>query len=82
MVDLRVDEMTCAHCVRAITQAVRSLEPEAKVEIDLSSKRVRVEGRSSSEDVIRALGAAGYVAAPAAEAKVDTSARSGRCGCR
>jgi copper chaperone len=82
MVELRVDEMTCGHCVRAVTQAVRSVEPEARVEVDLDSKRVRVEGARSPDDLIRALDAAGYAAVRAGEEKPDAERRGGCCGCR
>lgn len=83
MVELRVDQMTCGHCVRAVTQAVRSVDPEAKVEVDLGSKRVRVEGVGSAHELVRALEAAGYPAVPAAvEAERAVGEGGGCCGCR
>jgi copper chaperone len=64
MLELNVTGMTCGHCVRAVTQAVRALDPEADVQVDLAAKRVRVEGRSTADELIRVLGAAGYPARP------------------
>jgi copper chaperone len=81
MVELKVDEMTCGHCVRAVTQAVRRVDPQAEVEVDLGSKRVRVEGASSPDDLIRALDGAGYAAVAAVEPKAGARA-GGCCGCR
>jgi copper chaperone len=62
MLELDVTGMTCGHCVRAVTQAVRALDPEADVQVDLAARRVRVEGRSTAAELIRVLGAAGYAA--------------------
>jgi copper chaperone len=64
MLELNVTGMTCGHCVRAVTQAVRAVDPEADVQVDLAAKRVRVEGRSTADELIRVLGAAGYPARP------------------
>lgn len=62
MLELDVTGMTCSHCVRAVTQAVRTVDPEAEVQIDLAAKRVRIQGRSKADKLIRVLGAAGYTA--------------------
>lgn len=62
MLELDVTGMTCSHCVRAVTQAVRTVDPEAEVQIDLAAKRVRIQGRSKADELIRVLGAAGYTA--------------------
>ena len=32
---LHVSGMSCGHCVRAVTEAVRGVAPLAKVEVDL-----------------------------------------------
>lgn len=63
MIELRVQGMTCGHCVSAVTRAVKALDPEANVEVDLGSGRVRVEGRSSVEALGKAIAEAGYPAA-------------------
>ncbi len=62
MLELNVTGMTCGHCVRTVTEAVKAVDPMAEVQVDLGSKRVRVQGQSSAEELIRALGAAGYPA--------------------
>jgi copper chaperone len=67
--------------VRAVTQAVKTLDPEAQVQVDLGSKRVRVEGRSSTDELIRVLGEAGYPAVAVGEAAPEAVARKGCCGC-
>ena len=40
---LRVDGMSCEHCVKAITKAVGALSGVAHVEVDLNAKTVTVE---------------------------------------
>jgi copper chaperone CopZ len=81
MLELSVTGMTCGHCVRAVTDAVKALDPEAEVQVDLGSKRVRVEGRSSAVALIGALGAAGYPARAAEKASLASEARKDCCGC-
>lgn len=65
MIELRVEGMTCGHCVSAVTRAVKAVDPQADVQVDLGTGKVRVEGRSSAEALGKAIADAGY---PAAEA--------------
>ena len=81
MLELNVTGMTCGHCVRAVTQAVRTLDPQADVQVDLASKRVRVEGHTSAGEIIAALGVAGYSATSAEGATHAAATRKGCCGC-
>ena len=82
MLELNVTGMTCGHCVRAVTQAVRTVDPQADVQVDLAAKRVRVESASSADELIRVLGEAGYPAVAAREAAPAAAARKGCCDCR
>jgi copper chaperone len=58
--DLEVKTMSCGHCVKAITEAVRELDPASDVNADLATKHVRVQTTQSRDALIAALGAAGY----------------------
>jgi copper chaperone len=78
MTELSVRNMTCGHCVSAVTGAVKALDSRAVVQVDLESGRVRVDGRSSAEELIRALGEAGY---PAQAGAATTPAAPKRAGC-
>ncbi|UPA26462.1 heavy-metal-associated domain-containing protein [Shinella oryzae] len=60
-----VPDMTCGHCVKAITGAVVAAYPEAKVEIDLASKRVSVENAGDRAAVASVIEAEGYSPADA-----------------
>jgi copper chaperone len=75
MIELRVEGMTCGHCVSAVTRAVKAVDPEANVQVDLEAGRVRVDGRSTAEALGKAIAEAGYPAAPAGE-QAQAAARS------
>jgi copper chaperone len=81
VVELNVKEMTCGHCVEAVTRAVKSVDPSAVVRVDLPGGRVRVDGRSAAGELIKALDDAGYPAAPAQGAASPTP-RKGCCCAR
>jgi copper chaperone len=57
---LDVQKMTCNHCVRAVTNAVQALDPQAKVEVNLADGRVRVDGSVDAEAAARAIRDEGY----------------------
>lgn len=59
---LRIDNMTCGGCARSVTGAIVSLDPAAKVQIELSTRMVEVETSASESEIRRVLGAAGYPA--------------------
>ena len=51
-VQLKVPSIVCEGCAETITKTLKNLEPEAKVEVDLSAKTVLVEGKTT-EDLIK-----------------------------
>lgn len=65
MLELKVNDMTCGHCVGAVTKAVKELDPKAMVRVDLGTKQVSVESAKPAAEVIQALEEAGYPAVPA-----------------
>lgn len=62
---LNVSGMSCGHCVRAITQAVRALDEAAEVQVDLAAGEVRIASRLGLEQLLQAIRGAGYAAEPA-----------------
>ncbi|HUG57882.1 MAG TPA: heavy-metal-associated domain-containing protein [Candidimonas sp.] len=60
MLEFEVNDMTCGHCVGAITNALNQAAPNATVEIDLPSHRVRVNGAADAGAVENAIRDAGY----------------------
>ena len=66
MIELTVKDMTCNHCVGVVTKTVKSVDPNATVDIDLPTKRVQVNSTGSLGAFTKALEEAGYPATPAA----------------
>ncbi|MES2483089.1 MAG: cation transporter [Pseudomonadota bacterium] len=55
-----VQGMTCGHCERAVTQAVKSLDPAAQVKIDRPAGKVEVQTTQPREQVAKAIADEGY----------------------
>jgi copper chaperone len=60
MYELQVEGMSCEGCVRSVTKSVQSVDCNARVEVDLASKTVRVETQASLDRVKSAISDAGY----------------------
>ena len=61
MITFEVNDMTCGHCAGAITRAVKGVDSDAAVEVDLATHRVRIEPRSADEAALQeAIREAGY----------------------
>ncbi|TWO71083.1 heavy-metal-associated domain-containing protein [Caenimonas sedimenti] len=56
----QVQGMTCGHCVRAVTQAVQSVDPAAEVKVDLASGQVQVQSGGDPAAIARAIEEEGY----------------------
>jgi copper chaperone len=61
--EFNVPDMTCGHCVSAITKAIKAQDSDAKVAVTLAEKRVVVETSDSREEIAACLSEAGYTAA-------------------
>lgn len=68
MPQFQVNDMTCQHCVKAVTQAVKQIDPDAHVAIDLARGRVDVQSGGSPERLRAAIDEAGYPAVTVADA--------------
>ncbi len=60
MYELQVEGMTCGGCVRSVTKAVQSVDGNARVDVDLASKKVTVESQAGLDTVKAAISEAGY----------------------
>ena len=60
MFHFRLPDMDCGGCVKRVTRAVQSVDPNATVEADLETRKVKIETSSSEADIIEALDEAGY----------------------
>ena len=66
MYSYKVPDMSCDHCVAAITKAVRNVDASADVKADLSAGKVTVRTDAPSSRIEDALREAGYPAEQAA----------------
>ncbi len=60
MLEFEIQSMSCGHCVSAVTQAVRDIDPQARVDVDLPTHQVRVQTEVPRDKVVAALTEAGY----------------------
>jgi len=68
MIAFTVHDMSCSHCVKAITQAVHAVDGNARVDIDLAAHRVQVNATLAEDHVdafAKAIREAGYTPVPA-----------------
>ncbi|MCF7531926.1 heavy-metal-associated domain-containing protein [Pseudomonas petrae] len=57
-----VQGMTCAHCVRAVTNAIQEQDPTAQVQVDLAKGEVKVQSQLEAEQVMGLIQEEGYTA--------------------
>lgn len=62
MTTFSIPDMSCGHCKTAVEAAVRKLDPAAKVEVDLATRRAEIETTHPPAAVIAALDAVGFPA--------------------
>ena len=63
MLQFEIPNMSCGHCVRAITEAVHAADPAATVQTDLPTHQVQVQTTVAREVVVAQLKEAGYAPA-------------------
>lgn len=59
---LQVPDMTCDHCVHAVTTEIAKIDGVTDVRVDLDTKRVEVAGTTDTRAVDTAVDEAGYEA--------------------
>jgi copper chaperone len=64
MIEFAVEDMSCGHCVAAITRAIAALDPAAVVQTDLTRHRVRLESTQPAQALRQAIEGAGFTPVP------------------
>ena len=59
-----VTGMTCGHCEKAVTRAVKQLDPQSEVVIDRAANQVSVQSEQPREALAQAIAEEGYAVAP------------------
>lgn len=79
-INLTVSGMTCGACVKHVEKAINSILGVKKVEVDLASGVVKVEGISQHvKEIIAALEEDGYPAKISSDTSTQAKAKSGSC---
>ena len=63
MYQFQIPNMSCGHCVRAITEAVKVADPQASEQTDLPTHQVQVQSSAPREALVAQLTEAGYAPA-------------------
>lgn len=62
---LKVNGMTCAHCVRSVTSALKGVPGVLSASVDLAAGTAEVDGSASPQALIDSVTAEGYSASEA-----------------
>ncbi len=65
MMNLKIPTISCGHCVRAITESVRALDPAAQVDVNIETRTAHIVTTATQSAVIGKLAEEGYPATPA-----------------
>lgn len=80
MIAFQVNDMTCNHCVGAITKAVKAVDPAADLQIDLATHQVQINTTQADVALLAsAITDAGFTPVALAQAGAIPIA-SGCCG--
>ncbi len=83
MLEFEVNDMTCGHCVSTITNALKSVDARADVQIDLTRHIVSVATSSNADLIQKAISDAGYTSTllGGGSKSAVPVAKPGGCGC-
>ena len=60
MIRFKVADMSCGGCARAVTAALRGVDPQAEISVDLERREVTVASTVGAEGLASALRRAGF----------------------
>lgn len=83
MITFEVKDMTCGHCVSTITKAVKTLDKDAQVNVDLGKHLVQIEpGDSDAQELSDAIKEVGYSPVHVIESAKITEGPESGSGCQ
>ena len=62
MTTFNIPKMSCGHCKATVEKTIHAIDPEAKIEFDMASRRITLDSRAKPDNVQVALASAGYPA--------------------
>lgn len=60
MIEMTLPDMSCGHCAATVTKTCQLVDPQARVEVDIGTKTVKIESTAERSDFAEALAEAGY----------------------
>jgi len=60
MIEMTLPDISCGHCASAVTLTCKQVDPQAEVEVDVSTKTVKIRSVEGRSDFVEALAEAGY----------------------
>lgn len=60
MIEFKLPDMSCGGCAGSVKRACAEVDPQARVQVDVGSKRVEIESSQSREAFESALAEAGF----------------------
>ena len=60
MIEMRIERMTCGGCAATVKAAVLEVAPAARLEIEIASGTLRLEGAADEARIRAAIEGAGY----------------------
>ncbi len=60
MYEIKVSGMTCGGCVKSVTNALKSLDSKAEVNVDLNSQKINIVSDKTKEEINSAIEEAGF----------------------
>jgi copper chaperone len=83
MIAFEVGDMTCGHCVSTIREALKTVDKNAKVDVDLGAHRVQVETAAADATALaNAIRQAGYSPRAVPEGGPRPVRQRASCCCR
>lgn len=59
-----VPDMSCGHCKASVEAAIRSVDAQAEINVDLTSKNVDITSTAREADLIAVLAGKGFPSTP------------------
>ncbi len=59
---IHVPGMSCGGCLRTVTRALQTLDPQARIESDLKTRTIKVASHKEEASLLAAVSNAGYPA--------------------
>ena len=81
MTTFRVDDMTCGRCASAIARAIAGVDQDARLDIRMQQKLVRIGSTTAAAELAEAIRAAGFTPLQVRDEGAAAPPRSGGCGC-